>query len=352
MRTPILLLPALLLLGCKPEFTELGEACHDKIPGSGSIEAEEAVALVQRANCYRRLAGLYRGSLHKKVQEAAENHLEYLALHKPWENGKSFTQEEPGKPGYTGADIFERMDYLNFQFGDITGWGVWEWVWLPDDLPDDRLLDFYMPDPVWRQVFLQPDWRNAGYARAMDDTGVDLAYGTVFYAFPTSERENAPIVYPRDGQVDVPWSYRSTNPGDTFFALGEVGFPITATFSDSTVLKFDPGQANPYDIQLRTAELRGPDGPIELDIVLPPGERVGGVLRYTLIAVPLDPLAPDTSYTFEAEVSWGDARKKTLQTTFRTAKTPDFRTTYLDQLEDVTRAPQGLVLRGPSGSLR
>lgn len=352
MRTPIPLLPALLLIACKPEFTELAEACHDKVPGAGSVEADDAVELVRRTNCYRRLAGLRRGSLDKKVQEAAENHLEYLLVHEPWDDGKPFTQEEPGKVGYTGTDIFERMDYLGFEFGDITGWGVWEWVWVPEDLPQDRLLDFYMPDPVWRQVFLQPDWRDAGYARAPDDDGVDHAYGTVFYAFPTSERESSPVIYPRDGQVDVPWSYRATNPNDVFFPMGEVGFPITVGFSDSTVLKFDPGQANPYDIQLRTAELRGPDGPIDLKIVLPPGQPVGGVLRYTLIAVPVEPLAPGATYTFEAEVSWGDARKKSLQSTFHTAKTPDFRTTYLDQLEDVTRAPRGHVLRGPSGFLR
>ena len=126
----------------------------------------------------------------------------------------------------------------------------------------------------------------------------------------------------------------------------------TMEFSDSTVVKFDPGYVNPYDIQLRTADLRGPDGPLELDIVLPPGEPVGGVLRYTLIAVPVEPLAPGATYTFEAEVSWGDARKKKVRTEFHTAKTPDFRTTYLDQLEDVSRVPQGRVLHGPSGLLR
>jgi len=353
MRTLPIVFPALLLLGCKPQFTELGEACHEKVPGAARIEAQEAVGLIERANCYRRLAGLYRGPLDRTVQEAVENHLAYVVEHRPWETGTSFFQEEPGRIGYTGVDIFQRMDSLGFEFGDITGWGVWEFAWLDVDLPPDDVVDYYMPDPFWRQVFLQPDWHDSGYAEAVDEeTGTLISYGTLFYRFPTSERENSPIVYPRDGQVDVPFSYRSIDPFDSLYEMGEVGFPITVTFSDSTVTRFDPMAENPYDIQVKTASLRGPDGELDMRVVMPPGDSAGDLLRYSLVAVPLAPLAPDARYVFEAEVSWGMERRKTVRSEFRTARTPDFRTTYLDGLEAGARVPQGHLRRLTPGFRR
>lgn len=354
MRILLPLAPTLLLLGCKPEFTELSEACHEKVPGARPIDNEDAVEFVHRTNCYRRLAGLWRGKLDKTVQEAVENHLDYVLTHRPWETGESWFVEHPDRAGFTGTDVFERMRNLDFHFEDPTGWGVWEFMWLDHGLPPDRIVDFSMPDPFWRQVFLQPDWRDGAYADAVHpDTGLHLGYGTMFYAFPTYERENNPVVYPRDGQVEVPWTYRSIDPFDSIFPHGDVGFPITVTFGDGTVTRFNPSAANPYNIELVEASLRGPDGRIDLHLILPPGDTANDLLRYTLVAVPLEVLEPDSRYVFEAEVRWGQERHKKVRSEFFTAKTPDFRTTWLEE-----RAAQGarvsapVVRHTPMGSLK
>lgn len=313
-----------LLLGCRKDFDTVEEACHDKVPGEKRVSADDAVDALWRTNCYRRVVKLSRGRLHPKVQEGTENHLDYLLRNVPWTG--DFRLEEPGRPGFTGQTIYDRMEALDYVFDDPAGWGIWEAGFIGYEMSPTELVDYHAPDPFMRQLLLQPSWVASGYAEGRLDDGTPLVYWTIFYSFPNTEREDRPVVYPKDGQLDVPYEYRSDDPNDSLFSLGEVGFPITVTFSASNAAVFDPAAANPHAVNASDYRLVGDGKPVKLRLIVPPGESSADILRYTLVFVPETPLQPGTEYTFQATVTWSGEREKRLETVFTTAKTPDFRT--------------------------
>lgn len=229
--------------------------------------------------------------------------------HTSWED---WFFESPTAPGFTGVDVFERMAATYaYSWGDpVIVWQIAYEGW------DDLSAPEVMADPYFRDVFLQPSWKTSGWAEGVTESGLQLAYMNLSFLFPSGTHIYKPIVYPRDGQEDVPTTGRSlVGEGDPL--SGARGFPITATVGASDAV----GGINPYLIVVLSSTLTDSAGADVPMLVLTPDTSTFGSLTSTAVFKPHDPLEPGTTYTFEAEISWID-RKKTVTSTFTTAADP------------------------------
>lgn len=328
MRTPLLLV---LALGCQ-QYNDLEEACPDGFPGDQNA-SPEAEQMLKRVQCYRRLTGLPMGRLDVRVQEATQNHVDYLELNQPVGD---LLIEQAGIPSYTGYDGEARLKEVGMVLeGDgVTTNALWE-VGLGSatgtfgNLAD--LVDYLADDPYLRQVILQPSWSGSGFGVAelapAEGILLDFAYWMVTYQFPATQRAGNPVIYPKDGQINVPTSVVVDDLSDSLCAV-EVGFPISATFGiDDPNASGDATVANPYGLRVLGAVLNGGARAIPLDIREPgDGERQDSYLTYTVAFFPLAPLDPDTEYTFEAavETSAGEVQMKSTFTTAPVASSPVF----------------------------
>ena len=246
--------------GCAT-YDSVDEACRDRVPGDrhGSAEAAD---LIGRIGCYRRYVGLNRANIDRRITEAVESHVDYLRLHPGWVGTGQWQAEEPNTRGYTGRDAFERLYASEFLVEGVGSAFVWE-VLLPIDEAIRRreLVDLFMHDPFVRDVFLAPAWEGAGYAEGRVEGVGEFAYMNIVMYFPSGSRSNRPVVYPHDGQTQVPVAWTVLDPGDPNLAdLPPVaGYPITFTVGSSTV---GSGTSNPLDVHVLGSRIDGPDGPV------------------------------------------------------------------------------------------
>jgi hypothetical protein len=316
--SPLLLLIAN-LLACK-NFTTLEEACHDKVPGEQHVNSNGEIDAMWRINCYRRLVGLPRGRINKRVQEATENHMSYLKKNQEeLIDGASFFRENNGWPGFTGVDVQGRLDKVEYEWdGSPTGWGIWEHIWLDEFTKSKDRIDFWAHDPYSRETFLQPSWVDGGYAQSPIFGSGQIGYLVIFYDFPAPQRADRPILFPKDEMEQVPPTYLSYDSFDPLCGQ-ELGFPITITVGSDNATGGFGSSSNPYDLKLDFASLHGPDGAVKLDTRQPgDGKNPGGFLLYTVAAIPLTPLKPNSWYTFEAAITW-NVGEKDVSASFKTA---------------------------------
>ncbi|MBW2257971.1 MAG: hypothetical protein JRI25_25680 [Deltaproteobacteria bacterium] len=301
------LLCVLAMCGCHPQFATVDEACHDHVPGQAR-DTEEAVDAIYRVNCYRRVARMARGSTDYRISAAAEAHALYIEA-----NGYSgdFITEEPGQPHFSGATPLDRAEAQNYDLGD--GWdrwlGYWEGVFSRSEDPGEH-ADVWMESPYTRQGVLQPSWKDAGY-------GVSSSYAVldILFDFPASTHIQNPVVYPADGQEDVPTEVLWW-PDDQVVPLDRtVGFPVTVTVGsdmEGSGLYDD----NPYGLVLLDSAIEGPDGEVSHYILIP--ESTPYSLLFTVALIPRDPLEPDTTYTVTARLHWNANAAKEVAATFTT----------------------------------
>lgn len=323
---------ALLLLavaGCTPEFASVDAACPDEIAGEEFAGNGGAEAL-RRVSCYRRYVGLEPAVVDEKVQLAATNHASWMATNGLWLN-----EETAGTEGFTGSNAVQRLAAVGYTLDEVN-YGVWDaiddavghygdadtgdadpghsvWFTRPDT--PAAVIDAWMDDFIFRQAVLQPAWFAGGWAW-IDDRWIAA---NIVYRFPATENINAPIVWPRDGARDVPTTYVSLWPNEdhpmpTYVALG---YPISITVGSNQAAGTYV-DANPYDLVLEEADLRGPDGSVAVYVVQP-DDVTAYDMPFTVALIPTEPLAPDTDYTFEAVVAYGNGKDRPVTSRFRTA---------------------------------
>ena len=338
MRSFVVLAVAL-ATGCQ-DFTTLEEACHDVVPGEGSINNADAVRGVNRANCYRRLAGLGRGRVQKHVQAATEAHAKYVEDNQP--DIARIEYEHSAIPGYTGYDAFDRLDAAEYQFDDTTfDMGLWELSYFFEEGGPsiDTMIDAMADDPYTRQILLQPSWRAAGLDTSSYDAdlGIGFLNMLVVYDYPANQRAENPVVYPKDGQTGVPPAVFVDDASDPL-CNQVVGYPVTITVGSVEASRGGVGAANPYSLEVLNAALIGPSGPVPVDVRAPgDADRLGGDLVYTIALYPRAPLEEGAEYTVDAVIQWVDGEKD-VQSSFRTASsTPDFTGLDVLCLEDFTQ---------------
>lgn len=322
---------SLLLTGCIPDFETVDESCKDEVPGAKEAPAE-AADFFTRVGCYRRFVGIAQGRIRKPIQRAAESHLNYMVLNGSEETDFDwFSNEDPTKAGYTGGDIFERLSVAEYNDIDASS----RFVWYTGGTMENReeiatlggwgaIVDGWVDTPYLRQVVFQPAWEGAGLAYTEVETTEGtkgLHYGHIITYLPPAQREGNPIVYPKDGQTDVPLTYihpddLDDNPDTNIDGIppGAHGYAITATFGSDEVV----GLPNYLGIQVASAIVTGPEGVLPAYLVLP-RDSAYGLLAMTVILVPYDPLLPGTTYSVEMTATWAGDHQKTMEWSFTTA---------------------------------
>lgn len=316
-------LVALLLASCGP-YDGVDAACPEGLPGDRLV-AEDDAAMFLRFSCYRRYVGLPRLPFARGVQQAVQSHVTYLdengildpdspnyfLVGNPRGDTTPLFVQDPKLPFFTGASVSDRL--LRFQALDTNARAdVWDIFFGSTDEGD---YDALIADPYFRDVVFQPLVAGVGFASFGVGQEV-FAYANVLYAFPSNARTDRPVVYPRDGQLDVPTSYVPYATSlDPIAVRDVVGYPITITVGSYEGNRTE----NPYDLLFVSSSLIGPEGE-EVELVRAgPAQYPWGPLQATLIAVPTAPLLPDSTYEFEAEIRWNVRQRKRVRTVFSTA---------------------------------
>jgi hypothetical protein len=301
------------LAGCAPNFESLDEACLDVLPGERHLQVPSV--LLDRITCYRRFVGLAPGKITRGAQRAAASHASYLEINDIVDEDVSSEElfnEDPNLAGFTGITVWDRLEDAGAIDTESTvGIGIWN-VFLSDVTEVDP--DEHLADPYFRDVAFQPLWIGAGYAELDTVLGDTAGYMNMTYAFPPGRRIYNPVVYPKDGQTEVPLAWVPYgHASDPMSAQTIVGYPITITVGSDTVT----GGTNPFELRVLSATLTGGrQGSIPLIEVLP-GSYPWGQMQATVILAPVVPLFPDVEFTLEAEIEW-NIHKRKISTTFTT----------------------------------
>lgn len=323
------------LSACGRTFSTVDEACKDKVAGEKAITSPGAQEALLRIRCYRRLVKVDMPPVDDSMQEAVEAHTSYIAQNPGPEvlSVPGAFLEEPSNPGYYGATLHERLDRAEYAWTG-GGWGQHEQGWYLSE-SGEAAIDAAMYWPDLRESILQPSAVHIAYSEAELDeewltvVGVGEAapqyFGDllVFYNFPATERGGKPILYPVDGQLDVPTFVTLYDPVALEFV--NVGFPvsITVTTSDPSGVS---GSHNPYNANLEQAKLVGPSGELELKLVHP-GDGAEGMwpdgldLESTVAAYALEPLEPNSDYTFSGLIR-SEGLEKDVEVVFSTTSDP------------------------------
>ncbi|MCK6524867.1 CAP domain-containing protein [Myxococcota bacterium] len=294
----------LVLLGCvgdsgdtvaKPVAVSVDGACIEEDPGDPGA-SEAALEAIYRTNCYRNLLGLDLGQLNPKLNDAAQAHADYMQQNKTLDHS-----EQAGKPGYTGDQVWDRAEAAGreLQSGESIGEVI------SQGTNPTEAVDGWMNSVYHRTPFSSPEWIAAGYGQAGNYSSM-----TTLQAFPNSF-EGA-VLYPVNGQVDVPASFNSDQEFPDPAPNAElVGPPITVTIASADYFS---GQ-NWFRAELLSASLTGPDGEEAL-ITLTPDEDPW--LGSMIALLPERPLTPGATYTVAVSVAWNGGEED-LTATFTVA---------------------------------
>lgn len=299
------------LVGCA-NYETVDDACSNGVRGERHGSAE-AVELIGRISCYRRFVGLDRADIDKRVTEAVVSHATYLSVNQVMSTGAPWQSESASVGGYTGDSATARLVASGFLIEGVSDAFVWELLLTGfEDRTRTELVDELMIDPIARDALLAPAWEGSGYEPFTDPVAGAFAYANIVLAYPSGSHTTRPIVYPQDGQTDLPTSW----PGASVAGFGgATGFPITFTMGSSQIVA---ASTNPLEVRVLGSTITGPSGPVPHTVLLP-GPYASGVNWSTAVLVPTDPLEPDSVYTVEAELAWIDVASHTEELTFSTA---------------------------------
>lgn len=321
MRTPSppVAILGLLLAGCIPNTDTLDEACPRELPGAKHL-GSNGPAFLTRVSCFRRFVKLNATPVKKLVQAAADRHKLYLENADATEEGiRDYFVEFKNEPYFTGTTVYDRL----LESG---GWDgarsvlVYEIVWFQGSTPTE--LDNLFAGPYIRDPLLQPGLYAAAYAD-LDLEAAPLNYTILIFQLPSDRRVRRPVIYPKDGQVDVHNAYQGLGfEGDPLLAVPINGFPITITVG-SWEAKGSRGEGNAYDLQILRSTLYESDTKDEVPLItVPPGNYPIGPMYSTASFAPMQPLELGVRYTLEADLTWNVIEgTKTVTTSFRTAET-------------------------------
>jgi len=287
MRYTIFLL--LLTIGCGTDdkLEDVTLLCTDDL-GYETPPPDSARGL-DRANCYRTAMGLEPGVLSRALDEASQAHAEYM-------NGANTMthQELPIRGGFTGEWVWDRVESVGYDC--CIGRMVSEVVSYGYD--PAGAVDGWVQSVYHRAPFTMPHWTEVGFGQSGD-------YSSMTFITPYPGHARLAVIYPYDGQVDVPPTFNSDwESPDPAPGLGVVGTPITVTVADTEVV-WD--EFNPYDLRLIEASLTGPGGE-QVDVLLSdPGDDEA--LSHMAVMLPTAPLQSGAEYSAVMTVQWADEQE-------------------------------------------
>jgi hypothetical protein len=294
---------ALLVGACSSGTPTIDEGCASSLSGASLLNGSPDV--LERIDCYRGFLGLPHMTVSSGVQAAAEAHANWLEVNdvlgsspkvdvRDWQGVVS---EVEGTDGYTGLSAYDR----NAKTGVTIAGGLPTSIWGLFRFQADVDPDQWIMEPGVRDALFQPKVLGVGEA-TVTLGGVERAYTDVFAAIPSGTRLLRPVVYPKDGQEDVPpaWTPLVRIWDDKLTNHQWIGFPITITMGGD---KQGHVSINPFQLTVVSATLTNSDDEeVPIRIILPTGS-FAGALRTTIVLAPNAPLAVDTEYRVDAEIT-------------------------------------------------
>lgn len=267
-------------------------------PFDPDVTSEAAAVGLERSNFYREMMGLEAGALHPLLDKASQLHADYMACHQTITH-----QQEVGMAGFTGEWVWDRMETVGYPLESGRSWSEV----VADGYSASEAVDAWVGSVYHRIPFTMPYWVEVGFGKT--DT-----YTAMAIVSPYPDGARAAVIYPVDGQVDVPIDFNSDwEMPDPDPARGIVGYPITVTVAASSV---GTTMEDPYGLRLLEADLFGPDGESVPIVGIDPGDDP---YLYTMVAIwPETPLERDAEYEAVMRVEW-DGAEETLVSVFTTA---------------------------------
>ncbi len=288
----------LLLAGCGNTEADSGvaAACDAAYYGYACPSADAMVALDQ-INSYRALMGLSEITLEPRLDTAAQAHADYMLT-----NDALTHQESSSASGFTGEWVWDRIEAEGYP---LEQGRVWMEV-ISYGLDPAGAIDGWIGTVYHRIPFTTPEVLEVGFGQAAD-------YSALAIVVPFPDIERRAVLYPADGQTDVPRSFDSdTESPDPAPSHGTVGYPISVSVAAPIgMVSLD----NPYALELLSAEVVGPDGALELLLLDPSTDKT----MFNMAAVmPVEPLEGGTTYTVSMTVTYG-GEEETLTGSFVTS---------------------------------
>jgi len=267
-------------------------------PFDPDVTSDAAAAGLAQSNMYRELMGLEPGVLHPLLDRASQSHADYMACHQTITH-----QQEAGQGGFTGEWVWDRLEAAGYPLESGRSWSEV----VADGYSATEAVDGWVGSVYHRIPFTMPYWLEVGFGMADSFTAMAIVS-------PYPDGARAAVIYPVDGQTDVPIDFNSDwEMPDPDPDRGIVGYPITVTVAAPDV---GPSMQDPYELRLLDAELMGPDGEPVPIVGIDPSDDPN---LYTMVAIwPETPLERGAEYEATMRVEW-DGEEETLVSVFTTA---------------------------------
>lgn len=261
----------------------------------------EELRALQRVNEYRKAAGQTPMTYNESLGAAAAGHARFLVTN-PSQIDLNAHGETAGLAGFFGQTAGERVRFYAYDGGvsEIINW---------TDRAEDA-VDGWMATLYHRLPMIYPGNTAMGYGLAREG---DL-FVNVLEAGPAVAAGGA-VVWPYNGQVDVPTAWDGLESPDPFRLYpgveGPVGYTITLTFGGPV-----------KSLTLDKWSLTGPSGPVDAMAFSP---STDDLLDDTVALIPAAPLAPRTRYDvmMSGQVDVGQGAQPYVRTwSFTTAADP------------------------------
>ncbi len=267
------------------EWTDIVNSYTPFIDGTASGDptaTPEQLAAINRMNFYRHVSGIPMVELHELVNDAAENHAQYVA-----DNGGAHN-ETPGLPGFTGESVGDRLDHVGFDWGSYGSWS--EDVAFQND--PTASCDQLFGTVYHRSPMLNPDTVLMGYGGATGTNGSADVYDFII----DTNASNSIAVYPIDGQEGVPTRFASDSEGpDPIPDKNLVGYPISVHFGSSA-----------GSVSSATSSLKDSTDTDVAHYLLWTNTDSNGYLDSDVFLLAEEPLTASSSYTVSIEATCGD----------------------------------------------
>ncbi|MDI3339710.1 MAG: CAP domain-containing protein [Sphaerobacter sp.] len=261
-------------------------------PAAAADPFDDVLATI---NTYRAWLGLPPMRRHPALDAAASSHARYYQLNAgdPSLAGMGLHQEQPGRPGFTGADMQDRARAAGY-----TGW-VNENIGLSGSMAAS--VDWFIATINHRLTLIDPRYTDIGFG-AVNDGKVRIEVINV--GAPTWSDTATPewVAWPPDGTTGVGLKFWGEAPNPFPGASYPVGYPITLKYHGRGTVVFT------------RATLTAGGQPVP--VIAQTGN--GWLTRRTFMIAATSPLQPGTTYTVTVEGQL-DGAPFTRTWSFRTA---------------------------------
>lgn len=238
-----LLLASLLVAACGGGGDSNGNTTEAKAPATTTVLEPNAPQATGNTatdgfnwfNFRRQQAGIQVVTRNSNLDVAAQGHSNYQLA-----NGTVTHEQTPGKTGFTGRTVGDRMAAAGYQFTPGASFAYGEVISATSDVSGFKAAEDLLAAIYHRFVIMEPMFKEVGAGAAAASAGGGLTYFTTNFAANGLDRglgaRGRIVTYPFADQQRVPRNFFSDNESpDPVPDRNEVGYPVSV-HADITAL--------------------------------------------------------------------------------------------------------------------